>query len=310
MDIVCLGLMYYDILVKPISKESIERDHNYVDVIKTSTGGDAFNVASGLAKLGVPTALIGKVGNDRTGKLLIDIAAEKGIDTNHIAISQSYGTGTSVLLIHPDSQRTANVYCGANNDLNEGDIDFERIKEAKILAVGSALSLKGLDGEGLVRVLKRTKELGITTAMDVTGHLSGDSFSIIKSYLPFTDIFMPNYQEASNLTGKKDIEEIASEFINCGARIVIIKMGAEGCFICTKDEALAVPAFKVNAVDTTGAGDSFVAGFLTAYLKGWPLYECGKFGNAVGALCVQEIGASDGVKPFDEVMKFIENYKK
>lgn len=308
MDAVCLGLMVYDILVKPVTKDSLDKEFSRVDFIKTSTGGDAFNVACGLSKIGVRVSLMGKVGDDRTGKLLRDMAALKGINTESIIVSKEYGTGTSVLLVHPDAQRSSLLYTGSNDSLCEEDIDYEKIRNAKVLAVGSALALKGLDGEGLKNVLKHTQEMGVTTVVDVTGNLNPGSLEIIKSYLPYIDIFAPNLKESIGMTGKEKPEEIALEFMRYGVNTVVIKMGIEGCYIRTKDEEFKIPAFKVEAVDTTGAGDSFIAGFIAAYIKGWSLYECGRFANAVGALSVQQVGASEGVKPMKEVLEFIESF--
>lgn len=305
MDVICLGLMIYDVLVKPVTKESLDREHNRVDFVKTSTGGDAFNVANALARIGLKSALIGKIGDDRAGKVLLDVAAENGVDTKSVIISQKYGTATSVLLVHPDAQRSSLYYAGANDDFREEDIDFEKIKSAKILAIGSTIVLRGLDGEGMTRLLKRTKEANVTTVIDVKGDLNQGNMDLLKSYLPYTDIFVPNYKEASGLTGKSNPDEIATVFMEYGVKTVVIKMGIEGCYIRTKDEELVVPAFKVDAVDTTGAGDSFVSGFITGYSKGWSLYECGRFANAVGALSVQQAGATEGIKSMEETLDFI-----
>ena len=112
------------------------------------------------------------------------------------------------------------------------------------------------------------------------------------------------------LSGKEDPNEIADIFLSMGVKTVVIKMGKDGCFIKDeKGEKYLIPTYdKVKAVDTTGAGDSFVAGFLTGHVNGWSLIQCGKFANAVGTHCVMAAGASTGIKSFEQITEFIKNY--
>lgn len=309
MDIVCIGLIIYDVLVKPVTKEALDQEHYRVEFVKTRAGGDAFNVASALSKLGNSVALMGKVGNDGQGRFLLEVARERGIDTGNIVVSDEYETSTSIVMIHPDTQRTSLYYGGASDGLCIRDIDFEKIKGSKILCIGSALALKGLDGEELTDILKFAKEHGVTTLIDLKGNLNLSHMGILKGYLPYTDIIIPNLREAGGVTGMNELHDMAGVLAGLGAKTVVIKNGVEGCYIYSNGQEMRVPAFKVNAVDTTGAGDSFVSGFVTGYYKGLPLYECGRLANAVGALSVQQVGATDGVKPLNEVIDFINDQK-
>ena len=127
--------------------------------------------------------------------------------------------------------------------------------------------------------------------------------------MEYIDLFIPSIEEAIMLSGKEEPEEIADAFLAMGVKTVVIKLGKKGCFI--KDsvgEKYFIPTYsKIKAVDTTGAGDSFVAGFLTGITKGMGLYESGRFANAVGTHCVMAAGASTGIKSYEEIVKFIEN---
>jgi len=129
--------------------------------------------------------------------------------------------------------------------------------------------------------------------------------SAIGPCLPYLDLFIPSLEEAKMLSGKEDPEAMADLFMEMGAKNIVIKLGSQGCFIKNSREKHLVPAFKVKAVDATGAGDSFVAGFITGLVKGWDLKRCGIFANALGAQCVMTMGASDWEKSFDEVVEFI-----
>jgi len=305
MDVACLGLMVCDILVKPITKEILEKDSARVEFVKMCSGGDALNVAMILHKLGVDAGIIGQVGNDGFGRFLLDAAAEGGVDTRGVAVTDEYGTSTSVVMIHPDGERSFAYYGGATDMLHVNDVNFEIIRGAKALFVGSAFGLTALDGEGLTQILRKARAEGIATVLDVTGNPDADSMAMLRPALAYTDMFLPSYYEAKSMTGKDGAEEIARALMKAGVPLVVIKMGNRGCFICSNAEQLFVPAFPVDAVDTTGAGDSFVSGFLTGYLHGWPLHKCGRFANACGALCVLEAGATTGVKGFDQVMSLL-----
>ena len=170
--------------------------------------------------------------------------------------------------------------------------------------MGSAFGLPGLDGSGLAGVLKHSRESGIKTVLDVTCSPDKNSMEILKPALGYTNIFIPSYNEARGLTGKQSLEEMAGELLKHGVQIVVIKMGKEGCYIQTGNDKMTIPAFKVDAVDTTGAGDSFVAGFIAVYLRGLSLYDCGRFANAAGAMCVREVGATTGIRSMKEIESF------
>lgn len=306
MDVVCLGLMVCDILVKPVTRDTIEKETSRVEFVKMSSGGDAFNVSINLAKLGISSGIIGKIGNDGFGKFLMDTAVTNKVNTKGIAITEDYGTSTSIVMIHPDGERSFAYYGGATDQLAEEDIDFQILDSSKFLSVGSAFGLPELDGASLAGVMKRARESGCKTVLDVAFCPDENSLNILKPALEYTDIFIPSYSEAKGLTGKKSVGEIAGDLLAYGVQTVVIKMGKDGCYIQTQNEKFAVPAFSVDVVDTTGAGDSFVAGFLAAYTKGWQLHECGRFANAAGALSVQSVGATTGMKSFEEVQAFME----
>jgi sugar/nucleoside kinase (ribokinase family) len=134
---------------------------------------------------------------------------------------------------------------------------------------------------------------------------------LIAPCLPYLDYFIPSLEEAEMISGKSNPEEIADSFLEAGVKTAVIKLGSKGCFIKNKaGDKYFIDSFKgIKAVDTTGAGDSFAAGFITGIVKGWDLYKCGKFANAVGAHCVMKVGATSGIKTIDEIQKFINSYK-
>jgi sugar/nucleoside kinase (ribokinase family) len=146
--------------------------------------------------------------------------------------------------------------------------------------------------------------------MDTAWDSTGKWMQLIGPCLQYLDYFIPSLEEAEMISGKSEPEEIADVFLAAGVKTVVIKLGAKGCFIKNNSgEKFLVDSFKgIKAVDTTGAGDSFAAGFITGIIKGWNLKTCGTFANAVGAHCVMKVGATSGIKPLSEIQQFINSY--
>lgn len=132
--------------------------------------------------------------------------------------------------------------------------------------------------------------------------------SVLKPCLPFIDFFLPSIDEAVQLSGESDIDKIADVFFDKGVKQVVIKIGSKGCYMreTPSSTGVIIPSYNVKAIDTTGAGDSFSAGFITGLVKGMSFHDCGRFANAVGAHCVSSVGATTGIKSYDEIMAFME----
>jgi len=129
---------------------------------------------------------------------------------------------------------------------------------------------------------------------------------LIEPCLPYIDYFLPSLEEARMIASRHAPSEVAQFFLDHGVRVVALKMGEEGCYLRSPDEELQIPAYDVVGIDTTGAGDAFVAGFLTGVVKGWDLQRTGYLANAVGALCITAMGATTGIRSFEETLRFMQ----
>jgi len=258
-----------------------------------------------LSKIGIKTGVMGKVGNDMFGEYLISEMRKYGLDSRGIIKDKKVSTSSTMVLVSSDGERSFLHYIGANAELKFSDIDFDIIKDYKILDVSGYFVMDKLDGKPTVEILKRAKKLGLTTILDVCWDAKNRWMKLIEPCLKYVDFFVPSYEEAVKMSGKKEPSLIAKEFLKRGVRITVIKMGSEGSFIATRNKEHRIPPFKVKAVDTLGAGDSFVAGFLTGVVKGWTLEESARFANAVGACCVSAIGASTGIKTLKQTIEFM-----
>lgn len=310
MDVLCVGQLVADILVKPVDSLDFSVDTKRVERITVKNGGDCMNTAIDLAKLNNRVGFVGKVGKDSFGVYLSGVMGGYHIDTRGLKISEETETSSVIVLISPAGERTFLYHGGANDAFEFADIDLSLVDACKIVHVGGTFLLPNFDGNGAAELFRLAREKGKLTSMDVTWDTTGQWLGVIQPCLQYLDYFMPSYNEAAHITGRKSPEEIARFLLAEGVGTVVIKLGKEGCYVKGRDKEFFHPAWDVRAVDTTGAGDSFVAGFLTGVLNKWSLEACAEFASAVSACCIQDVGATTGVPGFDEVIEFMKVNRK
>jgi len=310
MDVLCLGIFVADIVAKPIVSMPDKGKLALVDTMELHTGGCASNTGYALNKLGISTGLMGKVGIDGFGDYFINYMKSAGLDIRGIKRTSKANTSATMVMVSPDGERTFFHYLGANAELCYEDIDFDIIKEAKILHIAGSFLMPKFDGEPASMVLKQAKEWGITTSLDTAWDSKGKWMSVIEPCLQYLDIFMPSIEEAKMITGKDKPSDVAEFLLSYGIKVVALKMGEKGSYIRTKDWEIHLPIYKVDTVDATGAGDAFAAGFLAGVAKGWDYKESARLGNAVGACCVTAIGSVAGIKNMDETLEFMRSYSE
>jgi len=308
MDVLCLGIFVADIVAKPIEDMPGKGKLALVDTMELHTGGCASNTGYALNKLGISTGLMGKVGTDGFGDFFVNYMRNAGLDIRGIKYSITANTSATMVMVSADGERTFFHYLGANAELNYNDVDFNIVKEAKILHIAGSFLMPSFDGEPASRVLKQAREWGITTSLDTAWDSKGNWLNVLEPCLQHLDIFMPSIEEARMITGKEDPSEIAEFLLSYGIKTVALKMGERGSYVRTPDWELYLPVYKVETVDATGAGDAFAAGFLAGVAKGWSYKDAARLGNAVGACCVTAIGSSAGIKNMDETLEFMKNY--
>ena len=148
-------------------------------------------------------------------------------------------------------------------------VDFEKMKQAKILSLASIFNCPLLDGKTLVKIFKEAKAAGMTITADMIKPRLGETLDDIREALSYVDYFFPNFDEACLMTGETEESKVADKLFECGVKNVIMKIGKRGCYIRNAAGAMIVPACKgVTAIDTIGAGDNFASGFISALLQG------------------------------------------
>jgi len=305
MQVHCLGILVTDIIVKTVDRYPVRGKLRLVDDIKLCSGGCAANTGIDLAKLGVKTRVMGKLGEDGFGDFLINTCRKHGLDVQGIVRDNSVGTSTTIVMVHSDGERSFLHSLGANAQFCEDDININLLIECQILHIAGFFLLPKLDGLPVASLLKKAKETGTITSLDTAWDARGRWMKLLEPCLPYLDIFLPSIEEARMITDAETVEEIAKILIDKGVKIVGLKMGKEGCYIRTKSKKIRIPAYPVEVIDTTGAGDAFVAGFLTGILKKWPLEKTGRLANAAGALSTTAIGATDGLISLEKTLEFM-----
>jgi len=307
-DIVCVGVIVADTLAKTVDKMPESGTLMPIGSIELFTGGCALNSAIDMAKLGMNTAIIGKIGGDGFGTFIKSELQKYKINDEGLAIDAETPTSASVVLSASSGERSF-IHCfGANAVFCEEDIDYKIIENSNIVFLAGFNLMTTFDGKQAAKFLEKVKKMGKTTVLDTAWDPSGEWMNKLKPCMPYIDWFLPSKEEAELLSGETEYIKIHDKFKSLGAKNIVIKLGKEGCFYVDNGyNAVIVPTFDIiKPIDTNGAGDSFCAGFLTAMTKGKNLHDCCVFANAVGTYCVSKMGASTGVADFETTMKFIE----
>lgn len=304
MDVLSLGIYVVDVLGRPIDQFPEKGKLALFDELEIHTGGCANNTAIALTRLGISAGAMGKIGTDAFGDLILQGLVDNGIDTSGMQQDASASTSLTFVAVASDGERTFYHYIGANGELYEADLDWEVIKRAKILHIAGALVMPRFDGAPMANVLREAQSLGITTSLDTAYDATGKWMETLEPCLSYVDMFMPSIVEAQQLTGISDAREIA-QFLrsNYGIHTIVIKMGENGSYASTPEAEYFAPAYPVKAVDATGAGDAYVAGFLAGTIMGWDLEATAELASATGAACVTAIGTTAGIQNLEETLK-------
>jgi sugar/nucleoside kinase (ribokinase family) len=297
-DVVCLGILVADVISRPVDERPPVGSLQLVESISLRGGGCALNTATALTRLGRRAAVAGKIGADAFGAFLTELLDERGIERRGLIRDPAVATSTTVVLVAGDGERTFLHFPGANAELRAAELDLELLSSGSVLHVGGALVLDALDGDPLAGVLSEAKQRGITTSLDTVWDSTG-RWARVLPCLPYVDFFAPSISEAREITGEREPESMVRSLRRAGARDVVLKLGAAGCYV--GDVGYVEPP-RVDTLDSTGAGDAFVAGLLVGLLAGWTLERSAKLANAAGALATTAVGATEGVRALNETL--------
>jgi sugar/nucleoside kinase (ribokinase family) len=301
VDVVCLGILVADVIARPVDDLPPTGSLALVDAITVEGGGCALNTASMLAKLGLRATVVGKVGVDPFGDLLVRLLDERGVGREGVLRDASVPTSSTVVLVDSAGERTFLHVPGANGALGSDELDSRLLEGARVLHVAGALVMERLDGEPLASVVAEAQGRGLLTSLDTVWDSTG-RWSRLEPCLSHLDLATPSLAEGRALSGESEPPRVAAWLHERGVREVALTMGARGCYASGDGFVGYVDAPAVDVVDGTGAGDAFAAGVLFGRLAGWPLERSVRLGCAAGAQATTAVGATRGVRGLAQVL--------
>jgi sugar/nucleoside kinase (ribokinase family) len=282
-----IGDVNVDLLLSPIENYPRKDLQERISWLKVEVGGGAAHVALALSKLGVKTKLIGLIGNDLFGKFILEKMKKFGVESMLKTVEKE--TGISIGINFEDGSRSLLTYRGTNSLFSLKDFNLSEVEGNVLFLSGYGLLEKLMkDAE---KVLSFAKKKGMITCLDpdIKSYRSFD-INKIKKALKFVDFFFPDMEEGKLITREKDNAKIIEKLLRIGCKTVALKLGGEGCIVADENNFIEVEAIETKAINSTGAGDFFNAGFVFGYLKHKDLEKAGDFGNATAAFAISRFG--------------------
>ncbi len=255
-----------------------------------------------LARLGDDVLFVSKVGADDFGRRALAFLQDKGVATGAVAVEDRLPSGLTIA-VSVGSERAMLTVLGAIEAVSYDDVDFDALRGRDHLHISSFFLQRALRPD-VGRILERARGLGLTTSLDTGWPQDEDDCADLPAVLEHVDVFLPNEKEAMRFAGSATVDEALTAL---GERVptVTVKLGPDGAIAGRGRQTVARGAFAIDVVDTTGAGDSFNAGFLHAYLAGADLEGCLDLGNACGALSTRAAGGTTSQPTLAEAEEFV-----
>jgi len=291
MRAICAGVHVLDVLVRPVETIPEGQGGELVEEIRVTAAGSAGGTALVLARLGATVRSAGAIGRDAAGDMLLSLLERDGVDTGLLARRDDVQTSASVLPIRPNGDRPAFHVIGANGSFGPGDLPADAIEAATHLHLGGP---EFMGGEAAAPLLARAREHGVVTSADMLAPGEPGLLEWIGPALAELDYFLPNDDQVLALTGADDLEAGCRALLDRGVGCVAATCGADGAVVADRDGLERVPAFEVEAVDTTGCGDAFSAGFLRGLALGRDRRGAAVLGCATAAMVAQGLGTDHG----------------
>ena len=282
----------------PVTGETVKGS-----TFKMGPGGKGSNQAVAAQRAGAEITLITKVGRDTFGKVALDNFKRENMDTKFIFEDKNHETGAALIMVDENtSENKILVLPGACEHITDENVEFAResIENAEVFLTQLEINMEAIE-----KAIDIAYTKGVITVLN-----PAPVQPLTDDFLKKIHIITPNEVEASILTGIKietdeDVRKASEVFLSKGVKNVIITLGGKGVYARTINEEKFIPAIDVKPVDTTGAGDAFNGGFVTALAEGKSFFQAAAFGNVVGALSVTKLGTAPSMPYRDEIEKFL-----
>ena len=303
LDLLVLGDANPDLILAGDVEPVFGQAEKLVGEARLVVGGSGAITACGAARLGLRTAFVGVVGEDVFGRFMLGALVERGVDVSGCVVDPERPTGISVVLSRPEDRATLTA-TGTISDLRGELVDRSLLARARHVHVSSYFLQPRLAPD-LPELFEAAHAAGATTSIDPNYDPAERWDGGLLEVLARTDVFLPNSVEARAIGGAEDVD-IAAEVLAERARVVAVKFGQGGGLAISGEERVRSEAIPAEVVDTTGAGDSFDAGFLAGMLAGWPLARCLALAVACGSLSVRGVGGTAAQPTLAEALAALE----
>jgi sugar/nucleoside kinase (ribokinase family) len=306
LDITIAGEVNLDLILYGVD-ETIPVDREVLGSnFELTLGSSSAILAHNLSVLGRRVGFVTVHGSDAMGAIAMERLAQGGVDLSY---SRKEGSGTktgvTVLLPHGGSRRIL-TYPGVMFDMTTADLDIDYLASARHFHLSSLFLLRGLHA-GLPEVLRELKRRGLTLSLDTNDDPENKWEGVLHEVLPLIDILLPNDDEVCRIAGRAALPE-ALEALAGTVPLIAVKCGSRGAIVQQGGWRFEVPAVPVQPVDTIGAGDSFNAGFLSAWLSGACAEDCAAAGNITGALSTQRPGGTEAFRDRGMMGEFLREH--
>ena len=332
-DITYIGMALVDSIIRGFDPAPVSASGYRAESNTLSVGGEAVNGSMAAAKLGCRARILTALGEDAAGDLIVHTLQQCGVDTSAILRSKEHPTPVTTMFVRPDGSRRSitntshryqyhpeqcpEAFAGsraivlgslfrapfADPAVVHGVLCAAAGKQADPAAAAAGVPAGTAQQAGLLFSPASSRPLLLAdTKLSNFGRMTLDD---LRDSLPLLDYIFPNEDEARFYSGKTDPDEMAEVFLSYGIRNVIIKLGADGCLLKSAAERIRLPGEKINAADATGAGDNFIAGFVSELLRGADTESALRFANACGAICTTAVGAGTALKNREQVLAFL-----
>lgn len=303
--VITFGLHIADVLGRYVTDIPPGQGLEVIDEIRITVAGTAAATAVDLAKLGVDVATVGAVGCDALGAYIRQAMADAGVNTQALKTVEDVQTSATILPIRPDGSRPALHVVGANSRIKVEDLPEAELDNLQVFHLGGVCLMDGVDGQPAAGLLKRMRELGVTTTVDCLPRGQDSDYDALLPVLPYVDFFFPSYEDALRIAGCDSRQAAIDYFLDRGVGTLVITMGGEGISISQRgSDEIRLPAYEVNVLDTTGCGDAFSAGFIAGLVDGLSPTEAAEYGLAAGSMVATGLGSDAGIVDRASVEEF------
>lgn len=290
-DVLCFGNLQLDVLCRPISRLPAPGSLARVETIELALSGNGGNVAAALGRLGISVDLAGFRGADPVGDAFAATLHGLGVGTATLPRHPSSGSGTSVIALAPNGERTVLFVNGANALFALDTVPDTWLENRRLVSLSSVFVLPQFTGEAVGALFARARAAGAHTLLNTSWAVDGQRLDSLTPALAHTDTLVLSFDEGRQLTGLATPMAVHDAAAERTAGEVVLTLGAAGCAFRDQGAWRQLPAEPVAATDCTGAGDSFVAGTIAGILRGLPLVARARLGNLVASYAVTGPGS-------------------